>query len=453
MTQTHFFIRFYILNLCLFLINANIFGNNYYVDKYASGSDEGTSWQNAWNSFSAIDWSKFKPGDILYISGGKDSTVYDEQLVIKCSGNEKGLITIRNGLDRAHNGKVIIDLSGIGLKITKASYIRILNIQFRNVTSGIYIRGASIGDINVIYLDSLKVINSKKQGAIFINGWSPTGTDATVDSVFIRYCTLTTAYTTEEQTDVIYAQYCNNLFILNNNITVTSQIQGSHTDGIQFVHEIKNITIANNRINNLTDSDVNSKANGIMGTNLIGIGLFYNNIVFCPNFKTSGNNVFLYVNGTTPDKAGTWYIYNNIFIGGGTMKLFSIEDKDAKIKNNIFYSTKPQTGLVFLTKPLDDWSGLDYNLYGQYNGTKSGKIINFEGNKSMNQIHILGAELHGIDRQDPLFKTLFSNLHLQNNSPCLNSGCNLSVPFNQDKNGTERPISGNWDIGCYQNSN
>jgi hypothetical protein len=69
----------------------------------------------------------------------------------------------------------------------------------------------------------------------------------------------------------------------------------------------------------------------------------------------------------------------------------------------------------------------------------------------MSQIRILGAELHGIDRRNPLFKTAFSNLHLQNGSPALNSGINLCIPINKDKNGVERPQNGNWDLGCYQN--
>jgi hypothetical protein len=339
-----------------------------------------------------------------------------------------------------------------GMKIIKKKYLRISNIEFKNVTSGIYIRGVSTGDVNVIYLDSLKVLNFKKQGAISINGWSSSNLDATVDSVFIRYCTLTTSYATKHQTDVIYAQYCNNLFILNNTLTVTSTIKGSHTDGIQFVHSIKNITIANNTINNLTNSDINNKANGIMGADLIGKGLFYNNIVYAPNFKKSGNNLFLYSNGTTSDEAGSWYIYNNIFIGGGTVKLFDIEDKDARIKNNIFYSIPGGTGQIFLKVPLDDWSRLDYNLYGQNNGIKGNKIINFKGSKTMSQMQHLGAELNGIDRRDPLFKTPFSNLHLQNGSPALNGGINLGIPFNFDKNGEERPQNGNWDIGCYQNA-
>ena len=452
MIQTYYFTRWIIIIICFFLLNNNVIGKNYYVDKYASGTNDGTSWKNAWNSFGVIEWTKLKAGDVLLISGGKDSTVYYETLTIEVSGSENNLFTIRKGLDPMHNGKVIIDVPNDGIRISKKSYIKISNIEFKNVSHGVYIRGASIGAVNVIYLDSLEVNNFKNQGAISINGWSSAGLDATIDSVFIRYCTLTTSYSTKHQTDVIYAQYCNNLFILNNNLTVTSKMKGSHTDGIQFVHNIKNITIANNTINNLTNSDVNNKSNGIMGANLIGEGLFYNNIVYAPNFKASGNNVFLYSNGTTSDGAGSWYIYNNIFIGGGTVKLFSIEDKDARIKNNIFYSISPGTGQVFIRTPLDDWKQLDYNLYGQNNGTKGDKIIRFYGSKSMSQIRIFGAELHGIDRQNPLFKAAFNDLHLQNNSPAVKNAINLGFPFNKDKNGIERPKNGSWDIGCYQNS-
>ena len=452
MIKTNSFARWIFIIVCSCSLNTSIIGSDYYVDKYAAGTNAGTSWKNAWNSFSDIEWSKLKAGDVLFISGGKDSTVYNETLTVGVSGNEENLFTIRKGLDPRHNGKVIIDVPDDGIKVVKKSYLRIANIEFKNVSHGVYIRGASTGDVNVIYLDSLKVLNFNKQGAISINGYSKSGFDATVDSVFIRYCTLTTSYPTKHQTDIIYAQYCNNLFILNNTLTVTSRIKGPHTDGIQFVHNINNITIANNTINNLTNSDINNKCNGIMGANLIGKGLFSNNIVYAPNFKNSGNNVFSYGNGKISDAAGSWFIYNNIFIGGGTINLFKIEDKDATIKNNIFYSIPAGTGQIFLRVPLEDWTRFDYNLYGQNNGINGDKIVKFEGSKSMRQLQNLGAELHGIDRKNPLFKSPFSNLHLQNGSPALNSGINLGVPFSIDKNGMERPKNGNWDIGCYHNS-
>ena len=64
-----------------------------------------------------------------------------------------------------------------------------------------------ITDVNVIFLDSLKVLNFYKQGAISINGYSKSEFDATVDSVFIRYCNLTTSYPTNHQTDVVITSY------------------------------------------------------------------------------------------------------------------------------------------------------------------------------------------------------------------------------------------------------
>lgn len=452
MVITHSFVLWIFVIISSCSSNTGIVTKKYYVDKYADGTNSGTSWENAWSSFTEIEWSKLKAGDVLFISGGKDSTVYNETLTVGADGNAEELFTIRNGVDPMHNGKVIIDVPDDGIIINKKSYLRIANIELKNVSHGVSIRGAKTGDINVIFLDSLKVLNFYKQGAISINGYSKSEFDSTVDSVFIRYCTLTTSFPTEHQTDVIYAQYCNNLFILNNSLTVTSRIKGPHTDGIQFVHNINNITIANNNINNLTDSDNNNKCNGIMGAGLIGKGLFYNNIVYAPNFKNSGNNVFSYGNGKISDVAGTWYIYNNIFIGGGTVNLFKIEDKDARIKNNIFYSIPAGTGQVYIRVPLDDWTRFDYNLYGQNNGIKGDKIIKFEGSKSMNQMQNLGAELHGIDRKNPLFMTPFSNLKLLNHSPAIKNGINLGVLFNIDKNGMERPKNGNWDIGCYQNS-
>lgn len=451
--HSHFHIRWIFIIICSISVCESIAGKNYYVDKYASGANNGTSWDNAWNSFSDIEWERFEAGDVLFISGGSDSTIYNESLIVGTNGNEEKLFTIRGASDSLHNGRVIIDVPDVGMKITNKKYLRVLNIEFKNVTSGVYIRGGTTGSVNVIFLDSLKVFNFKKQGGIFINGWSLSRFDATVDSVFIRSCILKTSYSTKNQTDGIYAQYCNNLFILNNTLTVTSTMKGSHTDVIQFVHNINNITIANNTINNLTSSIDNNKSNGIMGADLNGEGLFYNNIVYAPNFMQSGNNVFSYNNHATHDEAGSWYIYNNVFIGGGTVKLFSIEDRDACIKNNIFYSITPGTGQVFLRAPLHDWAQLDYNLYGENNGIAGQKIFNFYGGKTMSDLKSLGAEMHGKDRQDPLFKTPFSNLHLQDKSPALNSGVELGIPFNRDKDGKERPYNESWDMGCYQNSN
>jgi len=86
---------------------------DYYVDKNASGSNNGTSWANAWQSFSAISWSSIQPGDNIYVSGGPDSTVYTSGMTVGKSGTAGHPITITIGkyapVSTGHSGRVIFD--------------------------------------------------------------------------------------------------------------------------------------------------------------------------------------------------------------------------------------------------------------------------------------------------------------------------------------------------------
>src|SRR5689334_738306 len=81
---------------------------DYYVDNAASGSGHGTSWSDAWTSFSAINWSAIRPGDTIYVSGGASSQTYNETLTVGASGSASADVTITKGTDPGHNGKVVI---------------------------------------------------------------------------------------------------------------------------------------------------------------------------------------------------------------------------------------------------------------------------------------------------------------------------------------------------------
>ncbi len=73
---------------------------DHYVDKNATGGNNGTSWTDAWESFADISWGSIQPGNIIYISGGTDSTIYYEELHIgDVQGTAAYPITIRNSWD------------------------------------------------------------------------------------------------------------------------------------------------------------------------------------------------------------------------------------------------------------------------------------------------------------------------------------------------------------------
>ena len=447
------FIGFHIV-LYGFLFNA--FAANHYVDKNAGGSNDGTNWANAWESFSAINWSSVNPGDNIYISGGTDSTVYSETMTVNASGTPGHFITITKGTDAGHNGKVIFDGLGTiqyGIVLSKSaglSYLRLADLYFRNYDEAVRIRSTA----NVIYLDSLNIRRLRSQGGIALNGWNSQGDVTLIDSVFIRYSDIRSDLQVDAQTDCIYVQYADNVFILNNVIYQLNETGDSHSDGIQCTDAIGRMVIANNYI---YQKKYTSSHGMMLNYSRIDSSMYiYNNVVWQQG-GVKGISV-AYVQGDRVDA----YLYNNtVVLDNPANVMYPVGFWPARVhsKNNILYSVT--SGYDFATSTPTELNDINYNIY---RNTSSGLVVAFNGTGySWNNWKSMAGSpdshsYHSTASNYPDFTDMTNgDFTIQPGSPAAGSGTNLQNEIQgwgiegvewKDINGVPRGSSPS--IGAYE---
>jgi hypothetical protein len=150
--------------------------NTWYVDPTATGSNNGTSWANAWTSVTSINWTSVAAGDTIYLSGGSTSQTYTNTLTVGKSGTAANPIKISAGQDAGHNGTAIFDFNADGTASTRSA----IDLNTRNY---ITIEGSFSGSNHLQFQNIVNTVAGGNEDVSYGIGSSGGNTGILIDHV------------------------------------------------------------------------------------------------------------------------------------------------------------------------------------------------------------------------------------------------------------------------------
>lgn len=317
--------------ILIILSSIQLFATNWYVDNTASGSNNGTSWTNAWQSLADINWASISAGDNIYISGGSSGKVYAEQLAPECIGTAVNYISILPGKyspsPSGHNGKVTIKYVLIDEYAgTIAKYVRIKGFEITGNDGGGVRFDADLGWAKGIIIDSCYIHDYGTGFGIAVLAYC----DSTIiQNNIILDCEVGDCAGDRDGIHVNEdAGHIPKTTIIRNNwVRVTSQDPNAHNDAFQSVSG-DGFYVYNNVF--INDS-VNSPEGGGMPSILSAVDadnndsppvLVFNNFMFMNGIWYSGANQG-WVYELRHDAGTTWnqilptYVFGNTMVSNG----------------------------------------------------------------------------------------------------------------------------------------
>lgn len=485
---------------------------DWYVDNIASGSNNGTSWTNAWQSFAAITWGSIQPGDTIYISGGTTSKTYNGMLNVQASGVAGNSIIIKTGQSSPHNGTVILDGGDVyGINIWSQSWVTISGQLGSNETPNMIVRNHIDDEVRLSALTGIVIEyleigpNTADELVYILNGYIGGSNrihhnkihDSYDYAILVRQAggtVMNDDYLRIDHNEIynfghdgIHADKSNGITIDHNDIHTAASganqnsvySDGMHLRGLQY------LTVAYNKVYDIEGPDhmysyIFVECDPTCGTdpaNTDGVAnnvYVYNNLIYETNPQPTddSNNTALvfacractsitairYLNNTTVD-SDDW----GISFGSNTSNI-----TDAIIANNIFYNhnldnvvgsryvvelnvsgaTTGSFGDAPIPAVIWDYNLVDIYSAGSLNGRYGTTLYTYENWKT-----VCGCDDHGVTT-DPSFVSWVQgdggDFHLSGlDIAAKDSGVTL-MEFSDDMDGTSRPQGLAWDIGAYE---
>ncbi len=476
----------FLFTVTIILWAASAHAANWYVSNVAQGSNNGSSWTNAW-SISSIVWGAggVQAGDTVYLDGGSTSMTYTTQLAPSISGSVGNPITISTGVNSpspsGHSGQVIFN-GGNGtttmLNLGSRSYITVdgssgtsRNMRITGITktqTGVDIVSGYGSDhlifkyleidnganaIQLTYATNFEVANVYIHDIVEDHLIVCAGSTGNLGANKIHDSTLVVMAPAGSGIGPDAIRGTDSVDIYNNTFQAVAgtTIGGQHSDFVQM-------NWTKNRIyNNAFLGALNSVFTTDGTDNNTTDFWLYNNV-----FINSGWDTIAIGLDSNIQTLQRIYIFNNDFIdsgGGGYAPLTininnaSATITDMQIVNNIFYNSGNRSG-----QPLISIEGsatptqcnaitFSYNLINAGSGGTTATRCSSLSPWTQSAGALTGA---------PSFSnysagSLSSDLHLSSSDTAAKDhGTSLSAYFTSDKSGVARPQGSAWDIGAYE---
>jgi hypothetical protein len=432
-----------LLAVALSLSIGTAYGANWYVRPSATGSNNGSSWNNAWSA-SSINWGSVNAGDVVWLAGGS----YSSRMTVSKSGTSASPIRINRvrstdstpshaaGWSASFDSQVKLP-GGTGISIPTASHI----IVNGRIADGIVITipksggygiqcgatGTTSGDLKFYYVDVVGPYGSGSNPVgSEVMGWKISPSTSTMSSLLFNHCVVR---------GVGIGVHC-----LATNVTIEycyiadiASDDGQEHPDILYSYPSPNMTWRYNTIVNCTVDGVFFEYGGAVNFRFYG-NLFYNT----PNHQ-------IYFKG--PDTYGPIYIYNNTFLAPSASSYGYVTASNgqvvagSQVYNNIFFNV--ENSLSGISGVTSDYNAYNYTTLNGFGWPSNEKhSFTFTGSPFVDL---------GNGKQQPP-KNCFDLTAAS--AATFRRGLTLASDgyLNKDRNGSTRGIGGAWEIGAFEYS-